>query len=90
MCWKAFARSSGPDAVYPYGGWDDPLSAGFRIRDLPATFSVVITGRLPEQHYSIQIESWPPALDYVCSAIVSLYGFLDVVSRSPARKTSGP
>lgn len=76
----------GCDAVYPYGDWDDPTSVGFRVRDVPATFSVIVTDRLPEDHYSIRIESWPPEkLDYIYSAIVSGYAFLDIV-----RLVAGP
>jgi hypothetical protein len=81
----------GRDAVCAYGDWDDPRSIGFRIRNVPATFSVVTTDRLPDEHYSIQIESWPPEnLDYIYSAIVSLSGFLEIVRLIAGPKNHWP
>ena len=81
----------GRDAVHPYGDWDDPLSAGFRVRDVTATFSVLITDRLPDHHYSVQIESWPPEkLDYIYSGIVSLYAFIDIVKLIAGPKAQWP
>lgn len=31
----------GTHAVEPYGDWDDPRSGGFKIRGIPAIFSVL-------------------------------------------------
>src|SRR5215469_16179727 len=77
----------GTHALEPYGDWDDPRSAGFKIRGIPATFSVLLGERLPNRHYNIQIESYPPQdLSYVYHArAVSLWRFLELI-----RLMSGP
>src|SRR5262249_38784364 len=50
----------GQHSIEPYGDWDDPQSVGFRIRGVPATFSVLVVDRLREQRFNVQIESYPP------------------------------
>jgi hypothetical protein len=74
-------EAHGPHSVVPYGDWDDPRSVGFRIRGIPATFSVIVEGRLPERHYNIQIESYPPQdLDYLYqNRALSLWGFVELL-----------
>jgi hypothetical protein len=71
----------GTHSIEPYGDWDDPCSVGFRIRDIPATFSVIVEDRLPERHYNVQIESYPPQdLDYLYhERAVSLWRFLELL-----------
>jgi hypothetical protein len=80
-------EAHGTHAVEPYGDWDDPRSVGFKIRGIPATFSVICEDRLPERHYNIQIESYPQQdLDYLYhERAVALWGFLDLL-----RLMSGP
>ncbi len=70
----------GAHSIEPYGDWDDPLSVGFRICGISATFSVIVEDRLPERHYNVQIESHPPQdLDYLYDErAVSLWGFFGV------------
>ena len=76
----------GPHSIEPHGDWDDPRSIGFRIRGIPATFSVIVEDRLPERHYSIQIESYPRDLEYLYyRRAVSLWEFLELL-----RLISGP
>lgn len=77
----------GAHSIEPYGDWDDPLSVGFRICGISATFSVIVEDRLPERHYNVQIESHPPqGLDYLYDErAVSLWGFLELL-----RLISGP
>jgi hypothetical protein len=74
-------EAHGSHSVVPYGDWDDPRSVGFRIRGIPATFSVIVEGRLPERHYNIQIESYPPQdLDYLYqNRALSLWGFVELL-----------
>lgn len=71
----------GAHRIEPYGDWDDQRSLGFRIRGVPATFSVIVQERLPERHFNVQIESYPPQdLDYVYhDRAVSLWAFLELV-----------
>ncbi len=83
----ALREAYGAHSIEPYGEWDDPTSVGFRIRGIPATFSVIVEDRTPERRYNVQIESYlPQDMDYLYAArAVSLWGFLDVV-----RLMSGP
>jgi hypothetical protein len=62
-------------------------SVGFKIRGIPATFSVIVEDQLPERHYNIQIESYlPQDLGYLYqNRAVTLWGFLDLL-----RLMSGP
>jgi len=71
----------GERAIEPYGDWDDPRSAGFRIGGVPATFSIISEERLPERHFNIQIESYPPNdMDYLYNdRAVSMWRFLELV-----------
>ena len=79
-------QAYGADAIEPYGDWDDPRSAGFKICGIPATFSVLSEDRLPDRHYNIQIESYPQDLGYLYHArAISLWLFLDLL-----RRMSGP
>ena len=77
---KAIREAHGTDSIVPYGDSDDPLSVGFRIDGIPATFSVLVEDRLPEQHYNVQIESYPHQGHYLyCDRAVSLWGMVDLV-----------
>ena len=71
----------GEHSIEPYGDWDDRRSVGFRIRGVAATFSVIVEDLLPERHFNVQIESYPPQdLDYLYhNRAVSLWRFLKVV-----------
>lgn len=77
----------GERSIEPYGDWDDPRSVGFRIGGVPATFSIISEERLPERHFNVQIESYPPKdMDYLYTErAVSLWSFLELV-----RLISGP
>lgn len=82
----------GPHSIEPYGDWDDPRSAGFRIRGIPATFSVIAEDRLPERHYNVQIESYPPQdLNYLYhERAVSLWALLDLIRLFSGPKVNWP
>jgi hypothetical protein len=67
----------------PYGTSDEEENGtGFRIIDIPVTFSVV----LAEGHgeYDIQIESYPPR-DYIYTDVVGLDALMELIEkyRSP-------
>ena len=85
-------EACGAHSIEPYGDWDDPRSVGFRIRGIPATFSIIVEGRLPERHYNVQIESYPPQdLDYLyCDRAVSLWEFLDLLSLMSGPRDNWP
>jgi hypothetical protein len=88
----AVREAYGIHAIVPYGDWDDPRSVGFRILDIPATFSAIAEDRLPEWHYSIQIEWYPPQdmLYLYTDRAVSLWGFLDLIKRMSGPVDSWP
>ena len=44
----AVRKEFGPDSIEPYGDYGDPLTVGFRIRGIPATFSVIREEHLTE------------------------------------------
>ncbi len=77
---EAVREMHGEHSIVPYGDLDDPSSVGFRILDVPATFSVQVTDRLPKLHFNVQIESYPPDFDYLYHArAISLWDLLDVI-----------
>jgi hypothetical protein len=82
----------GAHALEPYGDWDDPQSAGFKIRGIPATFSVLSEDRLPDRHYNIQIESYPPQdLSYLYHArAISLWRLLELIGLISGPKENWP
>jgi hypothetical protein len=71
----------GPHSIEPYGDGEDPRSVGFRVCGISATFSVIAEDRLPEDHYNVQIESYPPqSVDYLYHAWgVSRYRLLELI-----------
>jgi len=66
--------------------------AGFKIRGIPATFSVLSEDRLPDRHYNIQIESYPPQdLSYRYHArAISLWRFLELIRLISGPKENSP
>lgn len=77
----------GANSIESYGNWDDAQSVGFRIRGIPATFSVITRESLPEKHYNIQIEWYPPQ-DFVYlyhNRAIPLWEFLKLL-----KSFSGP
>jgi hypothetical protein len=88
----AIRREFGPDSIEPYGDYADPLTVGFRVRGIPATFSVITEDRLPERHYNIQIESYPPlSVDYLyINRAISLWSLVDLVKRMSGPTTNWP
>ena len=87
---SAIRETYGAHSIEPYGDWDDPRSVGFRVRGIPATFSLIAEDRLPERHYSVQIESYPP-MDYLYIArAVSLYGFLELLTLISGPRNNWP
>lgn len=88
----AVREAYGKDAIEPYGEWDDPLSVGFRIHGVPATFSVIVGNQLPVRHYDVQIESFPPLeLDYLFrDRAVSLWAFLDLIKLISGARSNWP
>ena len=88
----AVRKEFGPDSIEPYGDYGDPLTVGFRIRGIPATFSVITDQHLREQHYDVQIESYPPQdMDYLYrDRAISLWAFLDLVKQMRGPTTTWP
>jgi hypothetical protein len=87
----AVREACGSDCIEPYGDWDDPRSVGFRIRGVPAIFSVIVEDRLPQRHFNIQIESYPQGFDYLYhDGAVSLWGFLELVKLICGPKDNWP
>lgn len=78
-------RTYGDDSVEPYGDFDDPASLGFRVRGIPATFSLLMKDQLPARHFNIQIESSPPGDYCYYDPTVSFWEFLELV-----RLVAGP
>lgn len=65
----------------PYGTSDEEQNGtGFRIKDIPATFSALCSEDTPHGQYDIQIESYPPG-DYIYTDIVTLDQLLSLVER---------
>jgi hypothetical protein len=88
---NALREAHGAHTIEPYGDWDDPRSVGFKIRGIPATFSVISEDRLPERHYNIQIESHPQDFGYLYhERAVSLWGFLDLLRLMSGRRENWP
>jgi hypothetical protein len=80
----------GTHSIEPYGDWDDPRSVGFRIRAIPATFSVIVEDGLPERHYNVQIESYPPQ-DYLYhDRAISLWRFLELLGLMSGPRENWP
>jgi hypothetical protein len=75
----------------PDGNSDDPLDVGFRIRGIPATFSVITEARLPKSHFNIQIESYPPEdMDYLYhDQAISIWALLDLIKRCLGQRRIG-
>ena len=68
-----------PDTYIPYGTSNDEVEGtGFRILDIPATFSVLTFGDIPEDRFNIQIESFPPG-DYIYNKEVSLEQLMELI-----------
>lgn len=74
-------RSRYGDRLIPYGtSAGEEHGTGFRLRDVPATFSVLtLDGTLPYRRFDVQIESYPPG-DYVWADEYNLDEFLKVVA----------
>ncbi|EGM70789.1 hypothetical protein [Shewanella sp. HN-41] len=53
---------------------------GFRINNIPATFSVLCFGDIPIGRYDFQIESYPPG-DYLYTGEKNLSGLLELIER---------
>lgn len=69
------------ESYSPYGTSDEePNGTGFRIEDIPATFSALCLEDTPYGQYDIQIESYPPG-DYIYTDIVTLDQLLSLVER---------
>ena len=80
----------GSHSVESYGDCDDPTSAGFRVREIPATFAVIVGDRLPARHFNVQIESSPPG-DYLYhDPAMSYWEFLELVGRFSGPRSTWP
>jgi hypothetical protein len=74
-------RSRYGSAYVPYGTSDEEQNGtGFRIEDIPATFSALCLEDTPHEQYDIQIESYPPG-DYIYTDIVRLDQLLSLIDR---------
>jgi hypothetical protein len=68
-------------AYAPYGtSGEEQNGTGFRIEDIPATFSALCLEDTPHGQYDIQIESYPPG-DYIYTDIVRLDQLLSLIER---------
>lgn len=72
----------GDSNIQPYGtGPNEKHGTGFRIAEVPATFSVLtLDATLKEGRYDVQIESDPPG-DYVYADEVDLDEFMLIVKK---------
>jgi hypothetical protein len=74
-------RSRYGASYVPYGTSDEEQNGtGFRIEDIPATFSALCSEDTPRGQYDIQIESYPPG-DYIYADIVTLDQLLSLVEQ---------
>lgn len=74
-------RSRHGASYAPYGTSDEEENGtGFRIQDIPATFSALYLESTPYAQYDIQIESYPPG-DYIYTDIVTLDQLMSLVER---------
>ena len=63
----------------PYGTSDaEEEGTGFRIEGIPATFSVLSYGDIPEDILDIQIESYQPG-NYLYNAELSIEDFIRLI-----------
>lgn len=69
------------DRLLAYGtSPDEEHGTGFRLRDVPATFSVLtLDGTLPHDRFDVQVESYPPG-DYVWAEEYDLPALLKVIA----------
>ena len=81
----------GKAKIHPYGtSPEEEHGTGFRIKGVPATFSVLtLEGSLPEGRYDIQIESYPPG-EYVYADEVDLNEFLLLVEKICGPESNWP
>jgi hypothetical protein len=73
----------GEDRVEPYGSAnpDEEHGFGFRIRGVPAIFSVItLSGSLPKGRYDVQIESDPPG-EYLFTEALNTDELLKTIQR---------
>ena len=69
------------DRYTPYGTHEDEEEGtGFRLTDIPATFSVLSFGETPQNVLDIQIESYPPG-DYLYNDELTLNKFMDLIEQ---------
>lgn len=81
----------GPHSVEPYGNGDDPTHVGFKIRGIPATFSVIAGSRLPNWHFNVQFESYPPDLDYLYhNGAMSLWDLMELLKLMSGPRSRWP
>lgn len=80
-CLLTALRSRYGDRLLPYGTYpDEEHGTGFRLREVPATFSVLtLDGTLPPGRFDVQVESYPPG-DYAWADEYDLHEVLKVIS----------
>ena len=84
-------KSNYPDTFLPYGTSDEEEEGtGFRIADIPATFSVLSYGDIPSDKFDVQIESYPPG-NYLYNDEIGLDSFLQLIEiyRKPMNQWPG-
>ncbi len=63
----------------PYGTFEDEEEGtGFRLNDIPATFSVLSFGDTPKNILDVQIESYPPG-NYLYDVILEFDDFIKLI-----------
>ncbi len=73
-------RSTYGEECIPYGTSDsEEEGMGFRLSNIPATFSVLSFGEIPEDVLDYQIESYPPG-DYLHAGSATLDEFKHLIA----------